>query len=915
MNICGKLSSQFLKKERARTFATIFAIIISTVLFTSITSMTYSMLSYLKEGTIYEFGNYHLEYLFLNDEEKNEVEKKEDVESISDFGTIGYIDSDLMGDRSLVVAANDEFFKNMPVHLVKGRLPQNSFEILINNQEIANLESKNISCEIGKQVTFKMTTLQSESLNSYYPLPESHFSKTYTIVGIADYDQATYENVVLNTYFTKMDKDCGPILWHRCFIKLKNPRAAYAMQRSNTANTNINDSLLRVIGQSEADNTQFLIYAFMAIVCVIIMVCSITMISNSFSISIVERTRQFGLFSSIGATRKQIRYLLFYEAGILCAIAVPIGMCVGLVISNVLVQLFGTKIETKFTFNDYGVVHLKLMVYIPILLLAVLLVAVTVFLSVYIPARRAMSISPIEAIRQTNDYKISNTESKSLGKSHLGVVPQLARKNYSVCRRRYLNTIISLGISVILVFGAISIGNNMEGLSQSEMNLENFDFDVFEYNENPVKLETLKNQSFVKKSVKFLKNDRYCIKATEKDFDEKFLDIWKESVKDLPKGFQTLPAYLDILYLEDEAYEQFLKDEGLDPAMYLDLSKLVALPLNVNKTLYYYTNSKEMNKTEYINIPVLKETINTVEVWDFLVDETINMEGELRTQSVDEKGNVILKIYAMADDDRPAKEYQMKILDEDGDTAHVGYYEYDSKLMKCSDTKVAEGAGKHYILQIGQRINRLPYGISTQGIMVSPSSLTVLLPMSASKGWQYTSDKSTHLSITVSDYEKAKDYLDSHELLYEDYMGNEYNSRGLVQTVQIFALLFIIAILLICAANVFNTISTNYMLRKREYGMLQSMGMQKKQMKMMAAYECMMYGFRALVWSVPVGLIIDYMIYCLSRTMIDYEYQFPITSVIISISLVVFVILVSIIYSLSRLKRQCLMDAIRIGEN
>lgn len=58
----------------------------------------------------------------------------------------------------------------------------------------------------------------------------------------------------------------------------------------------------------------------MGILIAIIMFGSIALIGNSFSISVNERKRQYGLLSSIGATRKQLRRNVLYEASVLSAL-------------------------------------------------------------------------------------------------------------------------------------------------------------------------------------------------------------------------------------------------------------------------------------------------------------------------------------------------------------------------------------------------------------------------------------------------------------------------------------------------------------------------------------------------------------------------------------------------------------------
>ena len=63
----------------------------------------------------------------------------------------------------------------------------------------------------------------------------------------------------------------------------------------------------------------------------IVVIATIVVIYNAFQISVVERTRQFGLLRSIGATRKQIRQIVLREATFLAVIGIPIGIICSLI--------------------------------------------------------------------------------------------------------------------------------------------------------------------------------------------------------------------------------------------------------------------------------------------------------------------------------------------------------------------------------------------------------------------------------------------------------------------------------------------------------------------------------------------------------------------------------------------------------
>jgi putative ABC transport system permease protein len=99
------------------------------------------------------------------------------------------------------------------------------------------------------------------------------------------------------------------------------------------------EAMRRLVGDEDIRAYSSVLYSFAAVLGSIIMVASVVVISNAFRISAAERTRQFGILKSVGATKKQIVRTVLYEAAFLSAIAIPAGLLIGL-----LVQWLGSSI-------------------------------------------------------------------------------------------------------------------------------------------------------------------------------------------------------------------------------------------------------------------------------------------------------------------------------------------------------------------------------------------------------------------------------------------------------------------------------------------------------------------------------------------------------------------------------------------
>ncbi len=138
-------------------------------------------------------------------------------------------------------------------------------------------------------------------------------------------------------------------------------------------------------------------------------------------------------------------------------------------------------------------------------------------------------------------------------------------------------------------------------------------------------------------------------------------------------------------------------------------------------------------------------------------------------------------------------------------------------------------------------------------------------------------------------------------------------SRNYIFIANVFAYTFIIMISLIAVANVFNTISTNIKLRRRELAMLQSVGMSDHSFNRMMRYECAFYGMRALLVGLPLAIIFSWLIY---KGMFlggadSINFVLPWASIGISVFSVLLVIFITMTYAVSKIRKENIIDALR----
>ena len=135
--------------------------------------------------------------------------------------------------------------------------------------------------------------------------------------------------------------------------------------------------------------------------------------------------------------------------------------------------------------------------------------------------------------------------------------------------------------------------------------------------------------------------------------------------------------------------------------------------------------------------------------------------------------------------------------------------------------------------------------------------------------------------------------------------------RSLLLTVDVFTFGFITLISLIAVANVFNTISTGVLLRRKEFAVLSSVGMTPKGLRRMLNYECVLYGCKALLYGLPVSLLVTLRIYQVVERSMDVGFYIPTASILIAVCSVFLVVFATMMYARSRMKGENIIDSIR----
>lgn len=179
----------------------------------------------------------------------------------------------------------------------------------------------------------------------------------------------------------------------------------------------LHNSMLRYMGISDGASLWSTFYGIVAVLSGVIVVACVSLIFNAFNISVAERIKQFGLLSSVGASRRQLRRAVVLEGALVALVGIPLGLLIGLGGCAVTFAFIGPMIATLSGAED---VPFTLAVNGVVLALAAALTFVTVLVSVWIPAKRASRTNIIDSLRAQGGTRVSKRGARAAAKAAAG---------------------------------------------------------------------------------------------------------------------------------------------------------------------------------------------------------------------------------------------------------------------------------------------------------------------------------------------------------------------------------------------------------------------------------------------------------------------------------------------------------------
>ena len=868
MNIMNQITLKGLKKNKTRTIVTIIGIILSAAMITAVTTFASSIQSYIVNYTISKTGDWHLKFDIENIEDYHDIKEDNRVEHISLVHEGGY--SLLEGGTNqykpylYIMELDSQGLDTLPIYLTQGRLPENSQEIVIPEHISTN---GGVEFKIGDQLELEVGQryVGDFVLNQNNPITYEEDEKTeelriigsraFTVVGICQRFSYELEDYSAPGYsvITKMDESVTANEHDSLsvYLKLNKPRKVYELakdlhEKYGANNFTYNSEVLRYQGISNIGGFNRVIYSLATIVMILIMVGSISLIYNSFSISVSERKKQFGLLSSVGATRKQLINSVFYEALVIGLIGIPLGIGSGIL--GIGVTLYLLKDNFVRMIGERLPVELTLSVSLPSVIAAIIVSIITILISAYIPARRAKKISAMDAVRQTADIKLTARTVKTsvLTRKLFGIEGDIALKNLKRNKRRYRSTVFSLFISVLLFISASSFSMYLTDSVENVYEDYNFELAYFVYESDNLSQEH--KQAFEDICKLDGIDDGATIRAGYWETilsKEQIIPSYYTKMLDygyLSEDGESLTVNVFVYSVDHTGFLNYINKLGLDKEKYQNPEELTAIAIDRQ----HYFNADE---ERYINTSIFKEHSETkITVSDN--DESPN-RASLVIGAFTELPPLGLKEYSYGNsivlivDEEVVNDTQSKIKDMVWDNQYQMFFKSNNPDEAVEDIKkilVDAGLDTGAIFNIAERVE---------------------------------------------------------------------DNRNIITILNVFAYGFIVLMSLITIANVFNTISTNINLRRREFAMLKSVGITNSGFNKMLNYECIFYGLKALFYGLPASIVVTYLIYLGVMEGVDMNFYLPIKSILISVLSVFLVVFISMMYSMRKIRNENILDALK----
>lgn len=627
--IVHKVTKEYMKKNRKRTLTTLFGIMFMVMLMTCVFVGKDTAVNYLEELASLERGNWHISVYNVADEEYERIKAMEDVEQIgisSNLDFTMFAQSANEGRPYINIKSySSDALELHNIRVVEGRLPQNDKEIVLNIEAVKDgadikigdtINAEMFKRYIGKDADNELITTFSggftiepgQCLEAPAGFPfwgenddfyEKHeftgMTATYTVVGFIEKpsfekrDAAGYTAITYNDGTQIADAEKNVTI--RFDLK-KNGDYDTAVENIVGADCEMEyNTMLLAFSANSKDSTINGIVIFMSVFFVVLIVAaSVVLIYNVFNMSFEERTKYLGMLSSVGATGRQKRSSVYYEAFSLLIVGLPIGFFVGLLVVKLGMMALKPHLDTLLGMYS-GMVADKVALKISLtgVIFTAGLSAVTVWISAYLPARKIGKIGPIECIRGNVGKGVKNRSVNRLAIRFLGAEGLLAVNSVSREKKKtrgltgaaaiFMIVLIVTSFATKALTTIVNHAMSEDGDVNTRMECDfmvSTEINGYGYDEYKKLKETLASDDSVEKYVEYFDGmflgwgDKSILSKEYMDAYKAIMDAYGVPTETQSEYINNFQPHVNFIALDDATLAEIVESTGADKSIMND---------------------------------------------------------------------------------------------------------------------------------------------------------------------------------------------------------------------------------------------------------------------------------------------------------------------------------------------------------
>ena len=870
MDLLNKLTIKSLKLNKKRTIVTIIGIMLSVALITAVATMYSSAIKSLINFETYRNGNFHIAFYDVNEKEIYKIEKNKGVEELYLTNNIGYAKLNNSKNEykpyAYIKAFTNDALENLSIKLIDGRLPKDENEIVIPNHLKTN---GRIDLKIGDEITLdvgKRINEEQAELNQYNPFIKEvkeeiveTTTKTYKIVGIIERPAYNIENYEAPgyTFITYLDKERinGYVDVYAKFNKYGSKN--YLNVAANILEV---DEEIFVKGYThnftESEKKEYDKYAEE------LSKAKYQYNINGYLIMLENNPLDENTTGGLGYAALIVCIIIVITSVFCIKNSFDISITEKIKQYGMLRSIGATKKQIKrnvyYEGTILGIIGIPLGIVLGLIASYILIIVSNIFLKEMLNVNTGLKL-----VLSISWFSIVLAIILGIITIYLSAI-RSARKSSIVSPINSIRNSADIKIKSKKIKSP-KIINKLFGIG-GEISYKNFKRNKKKYRTTVISI-VVSVAVFIGLSY-FISEAFNSVKMDIKTYDYNLaLNVYSEEKED---------KFMNTLNLKN------IENYAIYKYNYLNLKNP---KYNEDYIVQNHLDKNYINKDVVINILSIgdyqyKKYLSELNLdYDEYQNKAILISNKIELEKYDKKTGKNKLIYVT--------EYDYK----NGDVLSL-YNDYSKENID---------------IEIGSITDKKPFGEEFMNVYLLVSDK------------MFNEIKRENKRFTIyyqsNNPDKLQDDID--EMLQgEDYYLNNINEQAkmmnnLFTLVAIFLYGFIIVISLIGITNIFNTITTNMNLRKQEFAMLKSIGMTSKEFKKMIRLESVFIGAKSLLFGIPIGIGISYLIYHFMIEESNLPFDLPILAIIISIIVVYLLITILMKYSMNKINKENTIETIR----